>query len=77
MPHAIKASSSANKSSARTVCDNSMMCSRAAKQISASAIGMITISAAVKLSPNDDRGDRGAAAGLAMGDDSVVIAPPR
>ena len=54
-----------------------MICSRAAKQTSASAIGMMTISAAVKLSPNDDRGDRGAAVGLAMGGDSVVIAPPR
>ena len=51
MPHAIKASSSANKSSARTVCDNSMICSRAAKQISASATGMTMISAAVMASP--------------------------
>ena len=40
MPVAIRAISSANKSSARTVCDSSMMCSRAAKHSSASAIGI-------------------------------------
>ena len=52
MPVAISASSSANKSSARTVCDSSMMWSRAAKQISASASGMMTISADIMAAPS-------------------------
>src|SRR3974377_2054034 len=47
IPEAISASNSANSSSARTVCDSSMMWSLAAKQISASAIGMTTMSVAV------------------------------
>ena len=52
MPHAIKASSSANNSSARTVCDRSMMWSRAAKQMRASAIGTTMIRVAVMASPS-------------------------
>ena len=71
MPHAISATSSANNSSARTVCDSSMTCSRAAKQTSASAIGMTTISAAVIASPSG----RGAG-GLAACKRAIIPAAP-
>ena len=55
MPVAISASSMANKSAARHVCDSSMMSKRASVQTSASTTGATTISQALT-SPARDRG---------------------
>jgi hypothetical protein len=54
MPVAISASSMANKSRARDVCDSSMMSKRASAQMSASTTGVRTISQALT-SPARDR----------------------